>query len=77
MLIIWPQEELGEDPELESLYIMLDRVDVHCVWTSKKVLELLPNPLPEAPPGGVIVKEPGLGVFCGKRILLAVSYLNE
>lgn len=43
---------------------MLDRVDVHCVWTSQKILDLLPNPLPEAPPGGVIVKEPGLGVFC-------------
>jgi predicted amidohydrolase YtcJ len=43
---------------------MLDRVDVHCVWTSQKVLDLLPVPLPDAPPGGVIVKEPGLGVFC-------------
>ena len=43
---------------------MLDRVDVHCVWTSLKVLELLPNPLPEAPPGGVVVTDPGPGVFC-------------
>jgi predicted amidohydrolase YtcJ len=43
---------------------MLDRVDVHCVWTSQKVLDLLPNPPPDAPPGGVVVKEPGLGVFC-------------
>jgi predicted amidohydrolase YtcJ len=43
---------------------MLDRVDVHCVLTSQKVLDLLPNPLPEAPPGGVIVTDPGLGVFC-------------
>jgi predicted amidohydrolase YtcJ len=43
---------------------MLDRVDVHCVWLSQKVLDLLPEPLPEAPPGGVIVKDPGLGVFC-------------
>jgi predicted amidohydrolase YtcJ len=43
---------------------MLDRVDVHCVWTSQKVLDLLPDPLPDAPPGGVIVKDPGLGVFC-------------
>ncbi|TAQ86172.1 hypothetical protein B7494_g5503 [Chlorociboria aeruginascens] len=56
--------ELGEDPELKDLYMMLDRVDVHCVWTSNAVLELLPTPLPEAPPGGVVVTEPGPGVFC-------------
>jgi predicted amidohydrolase YtcJ len=43
---------------------MLDRVDVHCVWTSQKVLDLLPEPLPDAPPGGVIVIDPGPGVFC-------------
>lgn len=43
---------------------MLDRVDVHCVLTSQKVLDLLSNPLPEAPPGGVIITEPGPGVFC-------------
>jgi len=58
------QKELGEDTTLSDLYIMLDRVDVHCVLTSQKVLELLPNPLPEAPPGGVIITEPGPGVFC-------------
>ncbi|KAL3425521.1 amidohydrolase [Phlyctema vagabunda] len=54
-------EELKFD---EDLYIMLDRVDVHCVWVSEEVLNLLPNPLPEAPPGGVIVTDPGPGVFC-------------
>lgn len=43
---------------------MLDRVDVHCVLTSQKVLDLLPVPLPEAPPGGVVVTNPGPGVFC-------------
>lgn len=43
---------------------MLDRVDVHCVLTSQKVLGLLPSPLPEAPPGGVIITDPGPGVFC-------------
>ncbi|KAK0112082.1 hypothetical protein ONS96_001341 [Cadophora gregata f. sp. sojae] len=56
--------ELAEDPALADLYIMLDRVDVHCVLTSPKVLELLPDPLPEAPPGGVVVTDPGPGVFC-------------
>jgi predicted amidohydrolase YtcJ len=43
---------------------MLDRVDVHCVLISQKVLDLLPKPLPKAPPGGVIVTDPGPGVFC-------------
>lgn len=43
---------------------MLDRVDVHCVLTSQKVLDLLSNPLPKAPPGGVIITDPGPGVFC-------------
>ncbi|TVY13041.1 putative amidohydrolase YtcJ [Lachnellula arida] len=57
-------KELGADPELADLYIMLDRVDVHCVLTSNKVLDLLPNPLPEAPPGGVVINDPGPGVFC-------------
>ncbi|KAG4443264.1 hypothetical protein IFR05_001208 [Cadophora sp. M221] len=57
-------KELAEDPALADLYIMLDRVDVHCVLTSQKVLDLLPSPLPEAPPGGVVVTDPGPGVFC-------------
>lgn len=43
---------------------MLDRVDVHCVVTSQKVLDLLPSPLPESPPGGVVITNPGPGVFC-------------
>ncbi|KAF4628671.1 hypothetical protein G7Y89_g9481 [Cudoniella acicularis] len=57
-------EELRADSELADLYIMLDRVDVHCVLASQKVLDLLPDPLPEAPPGGVVVTDPGPGVFC-------------
>lgn len=44
--------------------MMLDRVDVHCVWVSSPVLSLLPTPLPESPPGGVVVTDPGPGVFC-------------
>jgi predicted amidohydrolase YtcJ len=43
---------------------MLDRVDVHCLWVSPAVLSLLPKPLPESPPGGVVVTDPGAGVFC-------------
>lgn len=43
---------------------MADRVDVHCVLVSKAVLSQLPKPLPPAPPGGVIITDPGPGVFC-------------
>lgn len=50
---------------------MLDRVDVHCVLTSQKVLDLLSDPLPEAPAGGVVVTDPGPGVFCDN----AMDYL--
>lgn len=58
------QKQLSEDLNLKDLYIMLDRVDIHCVWVSEKVLSLLPNPLPEPPPGGEIITNPGPGVFC-------------
>lgn len=67
-----PQKELGDDPSLKELYIMLDRVDVHCVLTSQKVLDLLPNPLPEAPPGGVIITDPGPGVFCDNAMDIVI-----
>jgi predicted amidohydrolase YtcJ len=42
---------------------MLDRVDVHCIWVSQAVLNLLPEQLPDVP-GGEIVRDPGMGVFC-------------
>lgn len=49
--------------DFDGLYIMLDRVDVHCIWVSQAVLDLLPDDLPDIP-GGEIVREPGMGVFC-------------
>ncbi|KAI5861183.1 amidohydrolase family-domain-containing protein [Durotheca rogersii] len=55
--------DLAQDEELKGLYIMLDRVDVHCVWVSQAVLDLLPDPIPDVT-GGEIVREPGMGVFC-------------
>ncbi|CAZ80826.1 unnamed protein product [Tuber melanosporum] len=55
--------QLSQDPELSGLYIMLDRVDAHCVWVSEPVLNLLPNPFPEIP-GGEVITNPGVGVFC-------------
>ncbi|KAH8815530.1 amidohydrolase family-domain-containing protein [Xylogone sp. PMI_703] len=57
-------DQLSQDSELKDLYMMLDRVDVHCVWVSTPVLSLMPTPLPESPPGGVVVTDPGPGVFC-------------
>ncbi|RPA97694.1 hypothetical protein L873DRAFT_1836286 [Choiromyces venosus 120613-1] len=55
--------QLSQDPELAGLYIMLDRVDAHCVWVSEPVLNLLPNPFPNIP-GGEVITDPGVGVFC-------------
>jgi predicted amidohydrolase YtcJ len=54
---------------------MLDRVDIHCVWTSNKVLSLLSDPLPEAPPGGEVITNPGPGVFCDNAIDAIISPL--
>jgi len=42
------------------MYVMLDRVDVHCIWVSEKVLELLPSTLPDIPGG----ETPAKGIFC-------------
>ncbi|KAK4466511.1 amidohydrolase 3 [Cladorrhinum samala] len=55
--------EGDDDEELKGKYVMLDRVDVHCVWVSKAVLELVGD-LPEDVEGGEIVRQPGMGVFC-------------
>ncbi|EME39566.1 hypothetical protein DOTSEDRAFT_91871 [Dothistroma septosporum NZE10] len=60
--------DLEEDPQLRGKYIMLDRVDVHCVWVSQAVLDLLPKPLPDHVDGGEIVRQPGFGVFCDNAI---------
>lgn len=42
---------------------MFDRVDVHCTWVSHPVLDLLPSEIPDVP-GGEVVRDPGMGVFC-------------
>lgn len=68
-----PQDDLDQDPELQGLYIMLDRIDVHCSWVSRSVLALLPPDLPDVVPGGEIVRDPGMGVFCDNAIDLVVN----
>ena len=54
---------------------MLDRVDVHCIWVSDKVLSLLPETLPDIPggeiPGGEI---PARGVFCDNAMDIVLEY---
>lgn len=53
---------------------MLDRVDVHCVWVSQAILDLLPNPLPASPQGGEIVQDPGPGVFCDNAMEIVLHH---
>ncbi|KAI0538155.1 amidohydrolase [Xylaria digitata] len=60
-------EDLAANEGLKDLYIMLDRVDVHCIWVSQAVLDLLPEDLPDVP-GGEIVRDPGMGVFCDNAV---------
>ena len=63
---------MDQDPQLRGVYMMLDRIDVHCSWVSQPVLDLLPN-LPEEVPGGEIVREPGMGVFCDNAMDLVAA----
>lgn len=63
---------LESDARLKGLYIMLDRVDVHCIWVSQAVLSLLPDDLPDIP-GGEIVRNPGMGVFCDNAMEMVTA----
>ncbi|KAI0134060.1 amidohydrolase family-domain-containing protein [Xylariales sp. AK1849] len=65
-------EDLSGDERLRDLYIMLDRVDVHCIWVSQPILDLLPASIPDVP-GGEIVRDPGMGVFCDNAMDLVIS----
>lgn len=51
---------------------MLDRVDVHCIWVSQAVLNLLPESIPDIP-GGEIIREPGMGVFCDNAMDMVMA----
>lgn len=61
--------------DLAGKYIMLDRIDVHCIWVSNAVLQLLPNPLPASPVGGEIITNPGPGVFCDNAMDLVSEFV--
>ncbi|KAF2013924.1 hypothetical protein BU24DRAFT_434797 [Aaosphaeria arxii CBS 175.79] len=60
--------EIGDD--FKDQYVMLDRVDIHCIWVSQKVLDLLPSPLPQVPGGEI----PEKGVFCDNAMDIVMPY---
>jgi predicted amidohydrolase YtcJ len=62
--------DLDYDDVLKNMYIMLYRVDSHCIWVSKAVLQLLPSQLPQVPGGEII----GEGVFCDNAMDLVLKH---
>lgn len=64
--------DIEQDPQLKGVYMMLDRIDVHCSWVSQPVLDLLSD-LPDDVPGGEIVRDPGMGVFCDNAMDLITA----
>ncbi|KAA8912343.1 amidohydrolase family-domain-containing protein [Sphaerosporella brunnea] len=55
-----------------DLYILLHRIDFHCIWVSPPVLSLLGPQIPAPPEGGTI---PSAGVFCDNAIDLILPFL--
>ncbi|KAF2124565.1 amidohydrolase 3 [Dothidotthia symphoricarpi CBS 119687] len=67
----WPvSSDLEIDNAFKDLYVMLDRVDVHCIWVSEKVLSLLPSYLPDMPGGEI----PAKGVFCDNAMDIVLEH---
>ncbi|KAJ4299520.1 hypothetical protein N0V90_004765 [Kalmusia sp. IMI 367209] len=67
----WPvAKDLEIGGSFKDLYVMLDRVDVHCIWVSEKVLSLLPKPFPQVPGGEI----PARGVFCDNAMDIVMKY---
>ncbi|KAM0461128.1 hypothetical protein ACHAPV_004442 [Trichoderma viride] len=56
-------DDIEQDEQLRGIFMMLDRIDVHCSWVSQAVLSLLPDEIPNVP-GGEVIRDPGPGVFC-------------
>jgi predicted amidohydrolase YtcJ len=52
---------------------MLDRVDVHCIWVSNKVLSLLPTKIDNIPGGEI----PAKGVFCDNAMEIVLKHYPE
>ncbi|KAH4068520.1 hypothetical protein HBH98_082030 [Parastagonospora nodorum] len=67
----WPvAEDLEINDIFKDLYVMLDRVDVHCIWVSKKVLSLLPRKIGDTPGGEI----PANGVFCDNAMDIVLKH---
>jgi predicted amidohydrolase YtcJ len=49
---------------------MLDRVDVHCIWVSNKVLSLLPSNIGDVPGGEI----PAKGIFCDNAMDIVLKH---
>ncbi|KAL2758684.1 hypothetical protein ACRALDRAFT_2099960 [Sodiomyces alcalophilus JCM 7366] len=64
--------DIEEDEVLRGKFFMLDRIDVHCNWVSQAVLDLLPADVPDVP-GGEVVREPGMGVFCDNAMDMVMN----
>ncbi|RYO96199.1 hypothetical protein DL763_003326 [Monosporascus cannonballus] len=72
----WDQMALGQMPTavggLGTGADLRDRVDVHCIWVSQAVLDLLPDSIPDVD-GGEVVREPGMGVFCDNAMDMVMA----
>lgn len=53
-----------------DLYVMLDRIDVHCIWVSDKVLSLLSKKVVDVPGGEI----PAKGVFCDNAMDIVLKH---
>jgi predicted amidohydrolase YtcJ len=49
---------------------MLDRVDVHCIWVSNKILSLLPSNIGDVPGGEI----PAKGIFCDNAMDIVLKH---
>jgi predicted amidohydrolase YtcJ len=58
------------DDTFKDLYVMLDRVDVHCIWVSDKVLSLLPTEIGDIPGGEI----PASGIFCDNAMDVVLEH---
>jgi predicted amidohydrolase YtcJ len=67
--LIVEQDDLEIGPSFQDLYIMLDRVDVHCIWVSNKVLSLIPKDIGDIPGGEI----PEKGVFCDNAMDIVLA----
>jgi predicted amidohydrolase YtcJ len=64
------KQDLEIEPSFQQLYVMLDRVDVHCIWVSEKVLSLLPKDIGHIPGGEI----PAKGVFCDNAMDVVLQH---